>query len=71
MILIDVNIKCTLVLISVFAYRADERNVGVNVLFTDVSSQATLGVHKLVAGKTEISAGGLHYLCRHHARHSL
>ena len=62
MILIDVNIKCTLVLVSVFANRADERNVGVNVLFADVSPHATLGGHKLVAGDAQIPAGGLHYL---------
>ena len=71
MILIYVHIKCTLVLVAVSANRTDKRNVGVNVLFADVSPHATLGGHKLVAGEAEISAGGLHYLCRHHARHSL
>ena len=62
MILIYVHIKRTLVLVSVSAYRADKRNVGVNVLFADVSPHATLGGHKLVAGDAQIPAGGLHYL---------
>ena len=71
MIFVDVNIKGALVLVAVLANGTEKRNVGVDVFFADVSSHAAVRVHKFVAGEAQEAARGLHYLCRHHAGHSL
>ena len=70
-IFVDVHVECAFVLVAVLANGTVKRNVWVDVLFPDVSSHAALRIHKFVAGEAQEAVRGLHYLCRHHACHSL